>query len=85
MKSFNRRKFIKSSSLVALAGSTGVLASCTKKETKINTPNINFNKIYNWKMVTTWPPNFPVLGEGCNLFAKWVKDMSGGRMNIEVY
>lgn len=36
-------------------------------------------------MVTTWPPNFPVLGEACNLFADWVRDMSGGRLEIEVY
>ncbi len=42
-------------------------------------------KKYKWKMVTTWPPNFPVLGEGCSLFAKWVKEMSGGRMEIKVY
>jgi TRAP-type mannitol/chloroaromatic compound transport system substrate-binding protein len=36
-------------------------------------------------MVTTWPPNFPVLGEGCKLFAKWVKEMSEGQMDIAVY
>ena len=36
-------------------------------------------------MVTTWPPNFPVVGEGCTLFAKWVNEMSGGRMEIKVY
>lgn len=43
------------------------------------------DKIYNWKMVTTWPPNFPILGDGCNLFAKMVEAMSGGRMKIRVY
>jgi TRAP-type mannitol/chloroaromatic compound transport system substrate-binding protein len=42
-------------------------------------------EVYNWKMVTTWPPNFPVLGEACNVFADLVKKMSGGRMNIHVY
>jgi TRAP-type mannitol/chloroaromatic compound transport system substrate-binding protein len=40
---------------------------------------------YQWRMVTTWPPNFPVLGEGCNLFAKWVNEMSAGRIEIKVY
>jgi len=50
-----------------------------------NTANINLGKTYEWKMVTTWPPNFPVLGEGCNLFAKWVEEMSGGRMKIKVF
>lgn len=36
-------------------------------------------------MITTWPPNFPILGEGCVLFAKQVKEMSGGRMEIQVF
>ncbi len=50
-----------------------------------SSPAIHSGKKYRWKMVTTWPPNFPVLGEGCTLFAKWVKEMSGGRMDIRVY
>lgn len=36
-------------------------------------------------MVTTWPPNFPVLGEACQLFADWVHQMSSGQMTIKVY
>jgi len=42
-------------------------------------------KRYEWTMVTTWPPNFPVLGEACTLFARLVEEMSGGRMRIRVY
>jgi TRAP-type mannitol/chloroaromatic compound transport system substrate-binding protein len=48
-------------------------------------PAIVSGKRYQWKMVTTWPPNFPVLGEGCVLFSKWVEEMSGGRIQIRVY
>jgi len=40
---------------------------------------------YTWKLVTTWPPNFPILGEACSLFAKWVDTMSNGRMQIQVF
>ena len=42
-------------------------------------------KVYNWKMVTTWPPHFPVLGEAADYTAKWIKEMSDGRLNITVY
>jgi len=42
-------------------------------------------KKYQWKMVTTWPPNFPVLGEACTYFASIVQAMSGGRIEIKVY
>jgi TRAP-type mannitol/chloroaromatic compound transport system substrate-binding protein len=40
---------------------------------------------FDWKMVTTWPPGFPILGEGCQLLADLCRDMSGGRLNITVY
>lgn len=40
---------------------------------------------FNWKMVTTWPPGFPVLGEGCQMLADMCRTMSGGRLNITVY
>ena len=40
---------------------------------------------HEWKLVTTWPPNFPILGEACSLFAKWVNTMSDGRMQIQVF
>ena len=36
-------------------------------------------------MLTTWPPNFPILGEGCQRFADLVFEMSGGRMEIKVF
>lgn len=45
----------------------------------------SFSEQFNWRMVTTWPPNFPVLGEGCVLFARWVEEMSAGRLKIKVY
>ena len=51
----------------------------------ISAPNIITGKKYQWKMVTTWPPNFPVLGEACNHFAKWVSQMTNGRMEIKVF
>ena len=40
---------------------------------------------YNWKLVTTWPPNFPILGEACTLFSKWVNEMSAGRLQVQVF
>jgi len=40
---------------------------------------------YKWKMVTTWPRNFPGLGTGANFLAKLITDMSGGRIDVKVY
>tara|TARA_B100002051_G_scaffold275399_1_gene319184 strand:- start:150 stop:1265 length:1116 start_codon:yes stop_codon:yes gene_type:complete len=81
----NRRKFIKKS--ILSAASVAAFSSCSysKEDDKFKNVNINFNKKYKWKMVTTWSPNMPVLGEGCNLFSDWIEKMSGGRMEIKVY
>ncbi|MEN8175179.1 MAG: twin-arginine translocation signal domain-containing protein, partial [Pseudomonadota bacterium] len=38
-----------------------------------------------WKMVTTWPKNFPGLGTGANNLARLISEMSGGRLSVKVY
>ncbi len=38
-----------------------------------------------WKMVTTWPKNFPGLGTGANNLAKLITQMSNGRLQVKVY
>ena len=42
-------------------------------------------KSYKWKMVTSWPKNFPGLGITPEKFAQYVKDMSNGRLTVQVY
>ncbi|MBU2886323.1 TRAP transporter substrate-binding protein [Gilvimarinus agarilyticus] len=40
---------------------------------------------YRWRMVTTWPKNFPGLGTGAETFARLVNEMSNGRLTIHVH
>ncbi len=40
---------------------------------------------YRWKMVTTWPKNFPGLGTGANFLARLINEMSDGRIHVKVY
>lgn len=70
-----RRDFIKS------AGAGSVLAGTmfTGVKTASAAPK------YKWKMVTTWPKNFPGLGTGANNLAKIITEMSGGRIQVKVY
>ncbi len=42
-------------------------------------------KTYKWKMVTTWPKNFPGLGTAPERFARNVAAMSNGRLTVKVY
>ena len=86
MKKFSRKTFFKGLALGTISLPLA-LRSCMSQNTAQNNdaPNIINRENYNWKMVTTWPPNFPVVDEGCKLLAKWVKEMSEGQMEITVY
>jgi TRAP-type mannitol/chloroaromatic compound transport system substrate-binding protein len=42
-------------------------------------------QVFKWKMVTTWPKNFPGLGLAPENFSKLVERMSDGRLTIKVY
>ena len=40
---------------------------------------------HRWKLVTTWPKNFPGMGTGANKLAELIGQMSGGRIEVKVY
>lgn len=80
MNKLKRRDFIKR---VPLAGGA-ILAGCASSE-QTNAPAIHTGKTYEWKMVTTWPPHFPILGETADHLAQWITEMSQGRLKIQVY
>lgn len=69
-----RRDFIKQASLGAVASTAIAAPAIVSAKTKIR-----------WKMVTTWPKNFPVLGTGANQLAKLITDMSDGRIRVRVF
>ena len=41
--------------------------------------------VHNWKLVTTWPKNLPGLGTAPENFARYVNEMSSGRMQVRVF
>ena len=59
--------------------------SCAKDENTSRVNQANSETIYNWRMVTTWPKNFPGLGIAPETLATRVAKMSNGRLNIKVY
>ena len=72
-----RRNLIGGLSAAALA------SACTQKTTA---PAATAStQTFNWKMVTTWPPNFPGLGVGATNLARLIERMSAGRLKITVY
>ncbi len=69
-----RRDFIKQVGAGSLALGAGLATSATQAKAD-----------YKWKMVTTWPKNFPGLGTAANKLAELIGEMSGGRIQVKVY
>ena len=63
-----------------------VLIACSEQTpAALSSQQADTNKTYQWKMVTTWPPGFPVLQKGAERFADNIRAMSNGRLDIKVY
>ncbi len=76
-----RRQLLEAAGLTALAGS---LAACGK-EGDATASAVAPAEIRQWKMVTTWPANFPGLGSGAADLAALITRATGGRITVKVY
>lgn len=61
------------------------LGGCGEKQTSSENQVVEQAKSFKWKMVTSWPKNFPGLGMAPEKFAKYVDEMSAGRLKVQVY
>jgi TRAP-type mannitol/chloroaromatic compound transport system substrate-binding protein len=75
-----RRDFLKKAAVV---GGAGALGGCAAQPGE--GPAVHTRSSYEWKMVTTWSPGFPISGEAAQHIAEWVGEMSEGRLKIQVY
>ena len=69
--------------LISLVATT--LIACGPEKQTTSAGEITPQQTYKWKMVTSWPKNFPGLGTAPERFATMVDDMSAGRLKIKVY
>ena len=61
------------------------IVSCSDSEnTESNSENVEQKK-YEWRLVTSWPKNYPGLGMAPERIADLVEEMSNGQMKITVY
>jgi len=90
-KSSARRRFVKQAgaALIGGVGATSGLAACSAEapsEQAGVAKSFNIGKKrYEWRCVTTWPPNFPVLGEAVVNMARDLDTLSAGRLKVKVY
>ncbi len=62
------------------------LAGCGRdQETTAQAVAPTPEKMYEWKLVSTWPPNFPIFQEGVERFVNDVATLSQGRLKIKLF
>lgn len=75
--------------IIVLVGVTLAAVACSPKSERHDSDDGDSakvqHKVYEWKMVTTWPKNFPGLGVGPENLARLTDEMSQGRLKIKVY
>ena len=76
-----RRDFIKAG---AIGAGVVALGGC-QKDSGGKSVHIKRKKTIKIKLATSWPANFPIMGEGVERFAKRVNEISEGSIKIKVY
>ena len=62
-----------------------VLVGCSGEQSTGLDEDVLKEKKYNWRLVTSWPKNYPGLGMAPERIADLVEEMSNGQMTITVY
>ena len=62
----------------------GIISSCSGEQESSNSADAEY-KTYKWRLVTSWPKNYPGLGMAPEKIANLVEEMSNGQMQITVY
>jgi len=73
----DRRSFLKGSA--AAGAAAAAVAASNFPATAISQGKIE------WRMVTSWPKNFPGLGTAAERIAQYITTASGGRLTVKVY
>ena len=70
---------------ITLIFSVIFLVGCSGDSENIVSQSIDKNESFNWRLVTSWPKNYPGLGMAPERIADLVEEMSDGQMKITVY
>jgi TRAP-type mannitol/chloroaromatic compound transport system substrate-binding protein len=71
--------------IMSCGENTTDISTGTSTDKKAASAGSDTQQTFKWKLVTTWPKNYPGLGTAPENFAKKVDAMSGGRLKIKVY
>ena len=86
MVSYGLRKFRETmmKKILAFVLLIGLISGCSGEQESSNSADAEY-KTYKWRLVTSWPKNYPGLGMAPEKIANLVEEMSNGQMQITVY
>ncbi len=84
LKKISRRKILQATGLAAAAGLISACNNGGSPDKPAESTN-TIKKKREWKMVTTWPKNFPGLGTGAQRIADNITRMSDGRLTVKLF
>lgn len=61
------------------------LGGCQDEQKQSKDTSATAQQTFEWKLVTSWPKNFPGLGYAPERFSEMVNTMSNGRLKVKVY
>ena len=70
---------------VLFLGLVAGLVSCSGEQQESASQETADKQSFKWKMVTTWPVDFPIFQEGAQRFAEKVKEASQGQLQVQVF
>lgn len=68
-----------------LTGAAAVGVTACSRQSEGTRAGCSAEQRFEWKMVTTWPQNFPGLGTGAANLARLIGEASGGRLTVQLY
>ncbi len=85
VKGVFRLKTVNLWALITIAIISSLMLGCDKECASVTATTENPTKTFQWKMVTTWPPNFPIFQEAIEQMSKDLEMMSNGRLKVQVF
>lgn len=83
-KSVSRRTLIAGGAALT-AAACGAPAQPAEGQAQPAAPAVQTRRNRRFRMVTTWPANFPGLGDAANRTAQYIEALSEGRMTVRLY
>lgn len=71
-------------SFLTACAASAITAGCADRDSPAR-PRVAAGDLFEWKMVTSWPMNFPGFGTAAAFLARTIERNSGGRLRIRIY